>query len=166
MATMAAAAQTSSTMTSPAPVATAAEAQQLARHYVEVMDTLIGVVQQETELVRGGRLSQAAKLEQAKTDLARLYIGDTLRLRASHVLFARLAPDIMAELVRRHDTFRALLQVNLTVLATAHAVSEGIVRGVSGELARKASPQTYGAGGRANAPNPRAAPPMAVCRSL
>ena len=56
--------------------------------------------------------------------------------------------------------FRALLQINLTVLATAHAVSEGIMRGVSDELARKAAPQTYGATGRANAPGPSAAQPL------
>jgi hypothetical protein len=52
------------------------------------------------------------------------------------------------------------------VLATAHAVSEGIVRGVSGELARKSSPQTYGASGRANTPDPRAAQPLALSRML
>ena len=72
----------------------------------------------------------------------------------------------MPELVRHHNDFRALLQINLTVLATAHAVSEGIVRGVSGELARKAAPQTYGASGRANAPDPRNATPLAVSRVL
>lgn len=156
----------SQSISSAAPVTTAAEAQALAAHYVEVMDALIGVLQQETDLVRTGRLSQAAKLEPAKTDLARLYIADTLRLRASQAQFAKLAPDIMDALTRRHHAFRALLQINLTVLATAHAVSEGIVRGVSGELARKSSPQTYGASGRANAPDPRAAPPLAVSRTL
>ena len=57
-----------------------------------------------------------------------------------------------AELRQRHDLFRAVLQMNLTVLATAHAVSESIMRGVSAELARKATPQAYGASGRATAP--------------
>jgi hypothetical protein len=52
------------------------------------------------------------------------------------------------------------------VLATAHAVSEGIVRGVSDELARKAAPQTYGSSGRANAPGKSATAPLAVSRSL
>jgi hypothetical protein len=52
------------------------------------------------------------------------------------------------------------------VLATAHAVSEGIIRGVSDELARKRAPQTYGASGRANAPSPQAGQPLAVCRTL
>jgi len=152
-------------LTSPPPVATAAEAEELATHYAGVMDALIGVIQQETDLVRVGRLSQAATLGQAKTELARLYIADTLRLRASQAQFARLAPATMADLVRRHDSFRALLQINLTVLATAHAVSEGIVRGVSEELARKASPQTYGANGHATTPDRRAAPPLAVSRT-
>jgi hypothetical protein len=72
----------------------------------------------------------------------------------------------MRDLRARHDRFQSLLQTNLTVLATAHAVSEGIIRGVSGELARKRTPSTYGASGRANAPNARAAQPMAVSRSL
>ena len=67
---------------------------------------------------------------------------------------------------KRHDAFRALLQTNLTVLATAHAVSEGIIRGVSGELARKQAPSTYGASGRTNTPGPKASQPLAVSRTL
>ena len=36
-----------------------------------------------------------------------------------------------------------MLQINLTVLATAHAVSEGIVRGVNTEMQRRNIPNTY-----------------------
>ena len=133
------------------PVTTTADANELAAHYVTVMDGLIEVIQRETELVRVGHLVQAAALEPAKTELSRLFIADTLRLRANQAQLAQIAPETMPELIRHHDHFRTLLQVNLTVLATAHAVSEGIVRGVSGELARKASPQTYGASGPAHA---------------
>jgi hypothetical protein len=150
----------------PRPVTTTADANELAAHYLSVMDALLDVIQQETALVRAGHLAQAAELEQTKTELSRLYVADTLRLRANRALINQIAPDTMPELIRRHNDFRALLQINLTVLATAHAVSEGIVRGVSGELARKAAPSTYGASGRANAPNPRNAMPMAVSRVL
>jgi hypothetical protein len=156
----------SDTTTSPAPVTTINEAHALASHYVEVMEMLIDVIQQETGLVREGRLAQAAQLAQPKGDLARLYVADTLRLRASQARMAELTPDVLESLKLRHESFRALLQINLTVLATAHAVSEGIVRGVSGEMMRKSSPQSYGASGRANAPDPRAAVPMAVSKSL
>jgi hypothetical protein len=52
------------------------------------------------------------------------------------------------------------------VLATAHAVSEGIIRGVSGEMARRQTPSTYGASGRTNTPGPKTAPPIAISRTL
>ena len=41
-----------------------------------------------------------------------------------------------------------MLQINLTVLATAHAVSEGIVRGVNTEIQRSNIPNTYTAAGQ------------------
>ena len=80
---------------------------------------------------------------------------------ASQAISPGSSPRLEA-LRRHHDTFRALLQINLTVLATAHAVSEGIVRGVSGEMARHAAPQTYGASGPRQ-PRPHCALP--ACRS-
>lgn len=149
-----------------APLTTPAEAQAFAAEYIAVMDQLIAVIEQETELVRASKLMQAAKLAETKTDLARRYITDTLRLRGSQAQLAKIVPQVMAELAHHHNNFRALLQINLTVLATAHAVSEGIVRGVSEELTRKSQPQTYGASGRANVPDLRTAPPLAVSRTL
>jgi hypothetical protein len=52
------------------------------------------------------------------------------------------------------------------VLATAHAVSEGIVRRLSSDLSRKGCPQIYGASGRATAPDPKRAQPLAFSRML
>ena len=69
-------------------------------------------------------------------------------------------------LARRHDLLQAALKTNLVVLATAHAVSEGIVRRLSSDLARKASPQVYGASGRTTAPDPKRAQPLAFSRTL
>jgi hypothetical protein len=89
-----------------------------------------------------------------------------MRVRANQPFLAKALPNLLDGLKHRHDQFRALLQINLTVLATAHAVAEGLVRGVAGEMAKKAAPSTYGAHGRANVPGPRAAQPMAVSRSL
>jgi hypothetical protein len=47
-----------------------------------------------------------------------------------------------------------MLQVNITVLATAHAVSEGIVRGVNVELQRRNVPNTYTASRPARSAEP------------
>jgi hypothetical protein len=149
-----------------APVANAVEAEALLAHFIDIMDRLVGVVEEETELVRAGRLAAAAELAQRKSELTRLYMADVLRLQTSRPLLARFAAETLAALRQRHEAFQALLKTNQTVLATAHAVSEGIVRGVSGELARKQAPQTYGASGCANAPRSTAAAPLAVSRTL
>ena len=148
------------------PIGNQAEAQQVIGHLNEIMDALIGVVEEETKLVRAGRLSEVKRLGDQKTDLARLYLADTARLQASQPFLAKAVPGVLKVLRERHDTFRSMLQVNLTVLATAHAVAEGIVRGVSEEITRQAAPSIYGASGRQTAPDKRNATPLAVSRVL
>jgi hypothetical protein len=161
-------APSSTSANASAPIASAQEAETLADNVITVMDALAELVRQETELVRAGRLNAATKLAQPKGDLTHRYITDTLRLQANRRQFARwLHPGKLDGLRRHHAAFRALLEANLTVLATAHAVSEGIVRGVSGELARKALPSTYGPSGQAHTPNAKkTAQPLVVSRKL
>jgi hypothetical protein len=148
----------------PPAVTDVSEAQAVISHLTDVMDALLGVVDEETTLVRAGRLREAAKLEPTKSELARLYVTDAARLKISKHYLAQSAPGVLRALRERHQAFHALLQMNLTVLATAHAVFEGIMRGLSQEVARKASPQTYGASGRANAPKPQMRLPLTVSR--
>ncbi len=152
--------------TSTRPVASAAEGELLIRHLLEVMDALLGTVEEETALVRAGKLGEAAKLEASKTELSNMYVADTARIRASRHYLDQATPALTAELRKRHDLFRAVLQMNLTVLATAHAVSESIMRGVSSELARKATPQAYGATGHATRPPAASMQPLTLSRVL
>jgi hypothetical protein len=148
------------------PVASAADGETLIKHLLEVMEALLGTIEEETALIRAGKLAEAAKLEPAKSELSRMYIADTARIKASQVYLDRVRPAMAEELRQRHDLFRAVLQMNLTVLATAHAVSESIMRGVSAELARKATPQAYGASGSATAPSAGARQPLTLSRVL
>lgn len=148
------------------PASGAGEAEQVIETLNAITDRLVETIEQETKHVRAGRLREAADLGDLKAELAHRYAAESSRLMANRVLIARSQPEAYAALRERHNDFQALLQTNMTVLATAHAVSEGIIRGVSGELARKRAPSTYGASGRATAPSPRANQPIAICRSL
>jgi hypothetical protein len=153
----------------PAPIpvaATPAEARKLAENLMDVMSALLGVIERETELVRAGRLREAMAFEPKKTELSRRYVGAIAQLKASQKYLHQTAPDLLNTLHRHHDVFRAMLQINLTVLATAHAVSEGIVRGVNAEVQRRNIPNTYTSAGRRAAPGPRNMTPLAVSRSL
>ena len=150
----------SETMTTPA------EAEALIGRLMEAMESLLRMVEEETALVRVGRLREAAELERVKSDFARSYVADMTRLAASRAVVAQTTPALLETFRRRHVEFQALLRTNMTVLATAHAVSEDLIRGVSGELARKAAPQTYGASGRPAPAGPSAIQPLAVSRNL
>ena len=151
----------------PPPAATTpAEAHRIARELLEVMNALLSLIESETELVRAGKLREAMTRGARKTELSRLYVGVVGRLKASQKYLSRATPELLTTLHRHHDVFRAMLQVNLTVLATAHAVSENIVRGVNTEMQRRNIPNTYTAAGQRAAPGPRNITPLSVSRSL
>jgi hypothetical protein len=142
----------------PAPakvISTPVEARQLTEELMEVMNGLLGIIERETELVRAGNVREAMQLEVAVESLknAQKYLN-------------QVSPELLTTLRRHHDTFRAMLQINLTVLATAHAVSEGIVRGVNTEIPRRTIPNTYTAAGQRAVPGPRHIKPLSVSRSL
>jgi len=152
---------------SPAPIATTpADARKLAENLMDAMSALLAVIERETELVRAGKLREAMTSEPRKAELSKRYVNAVGQLKASQKYLAQAAPDLLRTLHRHHDVFRSMLQINLTVLATAHAVSESIVRGVNAEMQRRSVPNTYTASGRRAAPGPRHITPLSVSRSL
>jgi hypothetical protein len=153
----------------PAPVAmveTPDEARKFAENLMDVMNALLGVIEREIELVRAGKLREAMALEPTKTDFSRRYVGAVRQLRTSQKYLSQTTPELLVALHRHHDAFRAMLQINLTVLATARAVSESIVRGVNSEMQRRNIPSTYTSSGRRATPGPRHLTPLAVSRRL
>jgi hypothetical protein len=152
---------------SPSPVAaTPAAARKLAETLMEAMSALLAVIERETELVRAGKLREAMTFEPRKAELSRNYVNAVGQLKASERQLAQAAPELLKTLHRHHELFRSMLQINLTVLATAHAVSESIVRGVNAEMQRRSMPNTYTAAGKRAAPSPRHITPLSVSRSL
>ena len=160
---------TAATQAKPAlysAASTPAEAQKITKELLEVMNALLSLIESETELVRAGKLREAMTLGAKKTELSRRYVNAVGQMKASQKYLSRTTPELLKTLHRHHDVFRAMLQVNLTVLATAHAVSENIVRGVNTEMQRRNIPNTYTAAGQRTAPGPRHITPLSVSRSL
>jgi len=147
-------------------IASPAEARKLAEELIDAMKNLLGILEHETDLVRAGNVRDATALESAKNESSGRYVRIVSTLRNNAAYFKQAVPDLLATLQRHHDIFRAMLQVNLTVLATAHAVTEGIIRGVNGEVQRQRMPQGYTAGGQRAAPSPRHATPLTFNRAL
>ena len=119
-----------------------------------------------TDLLRAGKIPEAMRLEAQKGELSGRYMVAVESLKNAQKYLTQVSPELLTTLRRHHDTFRAMLQINLTVLATAHAVSEGIVRGVNTEIQRRNIPSTYTAAGQRAVPGPRHIKPLSVSRSL
>jgi hypothetical protein len=148
------------------PITTTAEADKAIDDFAALIEKLSGLMEQETALVHAGQVKRATDLGAAKTELAGQLYVIAERIKASAKFLAQAAPARCAALQRLQEAFRVVLQKNMIVLATAHAVSESIVRRLSGDLARKSTPQVYGASGRASAPHPKYGQPLAVSRKL
>jgi len=146
------------------PITTAAQAEQALDDMTALMEQLAAVLAQETRLVHASKVRSAAALAPTKAELAGRLFAAGESFKASAKLLQRSAPQRCAALLRLQESFRGIVQKNMIVLATAHAVSEGIVRRLSGDLARKAAPRVYGSTGRSVAPNAKNGKPLALSR--
>jgi hypothetical protein len=147
-------------------ITTPAEAEAAIGELSVLLEKLTALIEQETALVRAGKVRNACALEPAKAELSGKLFSIAARIKQNARFLLASAPAACAALTRVQERFRAVLERNMRVLATAHAVSEGIMRRLSGDLARKTSPQVYGASGRTAAPNPKHGKPLALSRTL
>lgn len=137
----------------------------LAVDLIGLMQALAEILEKETALVAAGKLRAAAELTLSKTELAGRYQAATVRLKALGRSWIAAEPALVAQMREGHERFQGLLQTNQAVLATAHAVSEGLIRGAASGAAHRTAPQGYGARGQAVAGPPRTAQPVALSRA-
>jgi hypothetical protein len=147
-------------------ITTAAEAERAIDDLSALIQKLSGLMEEETTLVRAGKVSRTVDLGRTKAELAHQLYTAGERMKANAKFLMQAMPARCAALQRVQEAFRAVLQKNMIVLATTHAVSEGIMRRLSGDLAKKAAPQVYGATGRATAPHPKYGQPLAISKKL
>jgi hypothetical protein len=150
----------------PVPVRTVAEAESLAVRLSGTMDALVAVLEAESKLVRAGRIRETGEITAQKAELARRWIRDLQVLQADPETLRRLAPGHVESLRARYDGFRAELQVNMTVLATAKAVAEDLVHEIADIVAKQDRPAAYGASGNAARTTPSASRPVTLSKAI
>lgn len=146
------------------PIANATEAEALLTNIGETMVALVQVFEDETRLVRAGKLTAAAQLTPEKTSLAARYVRDIEYVKANSKFICQSIPELVEEMRRAHASFREILSRNLRVIATAQSVAEGIIRGAADEANRRANPRGYHDNGR-TAPLKIGNRPVVVSRS-
>lgn len=121
----------------------------------------------ETADIRLGRIRDGLANEGRKGELAAQYMTDLETVKANAVALARFAPDALERLRHEHGRFGRVVQTNQAVLATARAVTEGLIKSIADDLARATRPQVYGAtGAMAGDPRRPRSEPLIVSKRL
>ncbi len=141
------------------------EAEALLGRIGDAMVALVNVFEEETRLVKSGKLNAAADLTPHKTELASNYLLEIETLKRNAPYLSKTVPSQIDELRKAHAAFRDILALNLKVVATAQSVAESIVRGASEDATRRVSPTGYGQNGRMQAQAKVAHRPVMVSKS-
>ena len=120
------------------------DAERLVAGVLATMGDLEKVLANETAHVRVGRIRDGLAEEEKKTELATAYMRGLETVKANAVSLARFAPDALDKLKAAHAGFGRTVETNQTVLATALAVSESLMKGVADEMRRGSRTQAYG----------------------
>jgi hypothetical protein len=146
------------------PIQTAAEAKIFLDEFERSLEDLITLIEEETALVRDGRLYAATDLTQRKNDLLGRYLQRRTRLKREFSTLARLLPEALPPIKERHVAHMESVRANLAALSIAREVAEGIVRTVASDIGRRAAPRTYGRNGRTPPPTWAASSGIAINR--
>jgi flagellar biosynthesis/type III secretory pathway chaperone len=133
---------------------------------MRTLDTLVGVLNQETTLLRAGRLKDASELTSEKTRLAQDYMGFARSVQRQLPRLRLEAPTAVEQLKSGHERLATQMAENLRVIATARAVTEDLLTDVATALGAKSRPKTYGATGQVGGSAPPPASGVSINRAL
>lgn len=121
------------------------------------LNTLVTIMNEETTLLRAGRVKEAGQLTGDKTRLAQEYVGLSRSIQRQ---LHRLRLEVPAELDRLksgHESLATQMAENLRVIATARDVTEAVLTDVANAVGAQDRTRTYGAGGQIQPSAPTAA---------
>ena len=129
-------------------LSTKAEAVALVDGLLATLHNLGDILDQESALLRAGKLKDGLALSHRKNDLARSFIQTLQAANANAANLRALAPERLELYRKSQEAFAPRLQENLTVIATAQALSNSIIQEVATAVARSDIPTAYSARGR------------------
>ena len=117
---------------------------------IALTERLTGLLAEQTRMFEARRLQDAAALTAQSADLANLYRREAARLRAEPRLIAGAPAERRKRLVAATRVFDATLARHGRSIHAAKTVTEGVIRAVAQEVARRRAPAA-GYGPRARA---------------
>lgn len=133
---------------------------------LSTLERLVEILNQETVLLRAGRMRDAGELTAEKTRLAQDYMGFARSVQRELPRLRIEAPAMVEAMKVRHEQFATQMAENLRVIATARAVTEDLLTDVANAMSATQRPKTYGASGTISEQPPTPATGVSINRAL
>jgi flagellar biosynthesis/type III secretory pathway chaperone len=124
-------------------LAAAIEPARMCERAASALSELIEVMNEETMLLRAGRLSDAAQLTVRKARLAQDYVQAARQIQDQAAAIRAAAPEAAERLRQSHAALATQLAENLRVLASAKSLTENLIGDVARRGGAAAVPSTY-----------------------
>jgi flagellar biosynthesis/type III secretory pathway chaperone len=133
---------------------------------LSTLDRLVTILNQETVLLRSGRMREASGITAEKTRLAQDYMGFARSVQRELPRLRVEAPAMVEAMRVRHEQFATQMAENLRVIATARTVTEDLLTDVANAMSATQRPKTYGASGTMSGQPPVPAMGVSINRAL
>lgn len=141
-------------------------AAELCERSLATLEALVSVMNEETTLLRAGRMREAGAVSARKTALAQDYVGLVRSIQRQTARLLREAPDDVRRLRAGHERLATQMAENLKVLATSRSLTEDILTDVADAVGQRGRARTYGPDGEVAGAAGAAARGIAINRSL
>ncbi len=129
----------------PAALEHPQQAEDLCTRVLQTTAELIGVLERETELLRKGDHQEFNSLIARKTSLSTTMMKDMTTLNANASYISQVVPEQIEILKDQHAQFQRSMRINHEALGAVKAISENLLRTISGAAGSiKSGPETYG----------------------
>lgn len=135
------------TLAKKPPVPLPGEPEEVCADATATLTKLVDVMNNETTLLRAGRLLEASELAAPKAELAQKYVGLARAIQHNAKMLKETAPHLLVALQKHQSALATQMAENMRVLATAKSLSEEIVGDVAAQLGQIQKPKTYGVTG-------------------
>ncbi len=142
------------------------EANDLCNKTSMALDALLDIMNQETMLLRAGRLKEAGVLTPKKSQISQDYVTLARAVKREAERLKIQAPLAIEKLKIKHESLATQMADNLRVLATARNVTQDLLSDVAKSVGNSQKPKTYDTGGIISSQNTAPIKGLSVDRAL
>ncbi|WP_068085695.1 hypothetical protein [Polycladidibacter stylochi] len=137
-------------------ITTKDQAEKFCERFEVAMADLLEVIEQETQLLKEGKLDCLNNMEPQKAHAIENYMSGIRLAGQNAIALGNLAPDMIGTMKENHGKLKPLLMTNLQVVSTAKSVTDAVIDTVAEAVGSQLKTAGYNSKGTKTSPSKQA----------